>query len=86
MFHAGPPVVRQIAAHPRQVVTDLKTDFFLRGRTDAGDLEEMRRVIRAAAQDCGANFLHLSALAIDHADAFPPVEHERAGLRIGHDP
>ena len=58
-------------------------------RPDAGDLQQMRRVDRAAAQDdllVGTRLDRLAALAERDADAALAFEQQFGGQRLGFDP
>src|SRR5579872_4283418 len=83
-------MVDQVAADARQIVPHGNAERAqMLSRPDAGDLQDVRRVYRAARHDDLAIGLHRRGVAATDefdADAALALEEELAGLRLGLDP
>ena len=90
MHHADHVMVDQVRADARQIVHHRNAERLqVRRRPDAGDLQDMRRVHRAARDDdlaVGAHLGEIAAAAEGDADAALALEQELAALRLGLDP
>ena len=83
-------MVAQVLADARQLVLDLDAQRFQqRHRADARDLQQLRRVHGAAAQDhlLARAYFHrraiAAALVVAHADGALAFEHDRGGMGVG---
>src|SRR5262249_52822570 len=88
-FHPRRVVVTQVLAHAFELVSYFDADRLQPPRvTDAGELQQLRRVNRAGADDHfagGARFALLAMHVVAHADAALAVEQQAFGQSVGDD-